>query len=298
VSNRTQRFKQAEIRYVPNESFEDSKLEKIILSERRQEKPVTAEPSGASQAGLPAHLARLCEAQLLTADEERRLFRRMNYLKYRANATRTSLDPEKPDLRLLAKAESQLAEAQTIRDRLINANMRLVFSIVRKLVTPQHSFDELLSDGIETLMTAVEKFDYDRGFRFSTYLYRSITCNAYRTMRLAKRDSSRYTTGLSSAFFDAPEEVDTSRLDEKSWKTARETLSQMLDRLDRRERLIIRARFGLGAHRKARTCRSIAEKLGISKERVRQLQQRAISKLRAMADENQLADVLQSTLSL
>jgi RNA polymerase primary sigma factor len=103
---------------------------------------------------------------------------------------------------------------------------------------------------------------------------------------------------LSGAFFDAPEELDAPRLDEKTWNTTRDTLSEMLDRLDRRERLIIRARYGLGAHRKARTCQSIAEKLGISKERVRQLQKRAISKLRAVADENQLADVLESTLNL
>jgi RNA polymerase primary sigma factor len=296
--NRTQQFKQSEIRYVPNDSFKDSKSEQLILGESQKKKPGRAQAKHTPQSGLPAHLARLCETELLTADEERRLFRRMNYLKYRANAIRTSLDAEKPDLRLLARAEAQLAEARTIRDKIINANMRLVVSIVRKLVTPQHSFDELLSDGIDTLMTSVEKFDYDRGFRFSTYLYRAITCNAYRTMGIAKRNNSRYTTGLSSAFLDAPEEVDLSRLDEKSWKTARETLSQMLDRLDRRERLIVRARYGLGAHRKARTCRSIAEKLGISKERVRQLQQRAISKLRAMADENQLADLLESTLTL
>ena len=58
--------------------------------------------------------------------------------------------------------------------------MRLVMSIVKKFVTPQQAFDELLSDGILTLMQAIEKFDFDRGFRFSTYAYRSIARNAYR----------------------------------------------------------------------------------------------------------------------
>ena len=72
----------------------------------------------------------------------------------------------------------------------------------------------------------------------------------------------------------------------------------MLDQLDRRERLIIRARYGLGAHRKARTCQSIADKLGISKERVRQLQKRAVDKLREMAAENQLDKLVEPTLSL
>ena len=47
--------------------------------------------------------------------------------------------------------------------------MRLVISVVKKFVTPQHSFDEMLSDGIMTMLYAIDKFDYDRGFRFSTY---------------------------------------------------------------------------------------------------------------------------------
>ena len=59
----------------------------------------------------------------------------------------------------------------------------------------------------------------------------------------------------------------------------------MLNHLDRREKLIIRARFSLGSHRKIHTLQSIANRLGISKERVRQLEARAMTKLRGMAGE-------------
>ena len=71
--------------------------------------------------------------------------------------------------RCSTKVERFLAAAQAIRDHIIKANMRLVISVVKKFVTPQHSFDDMLSDGIYSLMQAVDKFDFDRGFRFSTY---------------------------------------------------------------------------------------------------------------------------------
>ena len=70
------------------------------------------------------------------------------------------------------------------------------------------------------------------------------------------------------------------------------------NKAERRERPIIRARYGLGAHRKARTCQAIADKLGISKERVRQLQKRAVDKLREMAAENQLDKLVEPAISI
>ena len=54
-----------------------------------------------------------------------------------------------------------MEEAKAVRDEIVKANMRLVISIAKKFVSPQHSFDELLSEGIMTLIAAVEKFDYD-----------------------------------------------------------------------------------------------------------------------------------------
>ena len=65
----------------------------------------------------------------------------------------------------------------------------------------------------------------------------------------------------------------------------------MLDDLDRREKFIVRARFSLGSHRKVHTLQSLADRLGISKERVRQLERRAMDKLRAMAGEVQLVEL-------
>jgi len=245
---------------------------------------------------LPAHLARLCETELLTAEEERSLFRRMNYLKFRANAVRSTLDPEDPDEDAIAAIEAFLTSAQDIRDHIVNANMRLVMSIVKKFVTPQVSFDDLLSDGIFLLVQCVDKFDYDRGFRFSTYAYRSIARGSYRKVTDLQKELARYSTsGNDDAGFDVEDEGNTSSMDEQTWSTLRELLAGMMHKLDRREQFVIRGRYALSAHRKVRTFQSLADKLGVSKERVRQLEQRAVGKLRTMAASVDLDEVVAPT---
>lgn len=73
-------------------------------------------------------------------------------------------------------------------------------------------------------------------------------------------------------------------MSEIRWEALRGRLSSMLDRLDRREKLIVRARFSLGGHRRVQTLQKLADRLGVSKERIRQLEKRALDKLRDMAD--------------
>jgi RNA polymerase primary sigma factor len=220
----------------------------------------------------------------------------MNYLKYRANAVRVRLDPANPDACLVRDVEYYLAQAEGVRNRLVRANVRLVISVVKKYHSTQFSFEELLSEGIVTLMAAVDKFDYDRGFRFSTYAYRSISRAAYRTIMDRKKELDRVATH-SEAVAELPDERDGSELNEETWEGLRDSLASMLNQLDPRERLIIRSRFGLGAHRKPRTFQSLADKLGVSKERVRQLEHRAVSKLRSMAADLRMEDIAEPLAS-
>ena len=62
---------------------------------------------------MPAHLARLCAAELLTPELERELFQRMNYLKFRANELRLELDPAAANVAQLDQIEQHLIEGQT-----------------------------------------------------------------------------------------------------------------------------------------------------------------------------------------
>lgn len=292
IRRRTLELLRTEIDFIPNGSFSHSDEFSESIVEATME-----ERSGAkAPAELPAHLRRMCEAELLTHEQEVALFREMNYLKFRANALRSRLDPDNVDEQAVTTIDQLLSRAQAIRDHIIQANTRLAMSIVKKFVTPQQSFDDLLSDSLLTLMQAVEKFDYDRGFRFSTYAYRSIARNAYRTVTSARKEEARFTRDAKEWAFEQEDDHSSSTATERVWSNLRELTASMLDKLDRRERFIIRSRYALGAHRKVRTFQSLADKLGVSKERVRQLEQRAVSKLRAMAAEFEMDELFSASM--
>jgi len=284
-----------EIDFVDNTEFRGADAELQILGENqglleelesRKRSPLPRD--------LPAHLAALCQTELLTAAEERELFRAMNYLKFRANSLRSTLDPDSPCARTVEGVKRYIEAAESVRDRLILANMRLVVSIVKNFIGPTHSFDDMLSEGVVSLMQAVDKFDYHRGFRFSTYAYRAICRNSLRTITQQKKEAARFNSGSSEQMFEIPGQGDCSSVAEHRWSRLRLAMTQMLDRLDRRERFIIRGRYALGSHRKVRTFQCLADKLGVSKERVRQLEQRAVLKLQQMAEEAGMDELRES----
>jgi RNA polymerase sigma factor (sigma-70 family) len=280
VRQRAEEILRTKIDFVPNAGFADNDGagNEIVAATLRGTNSKDKAP-----AELPGHLRSICESELLTHEQETALFREMNRLKYCADALRMGLDSEHIVAQTVDSVEALLSQAQRIRDHIIRANMRLVMSIVKKFVTPMQPFDDLLSDGICTLMDAVEKFDYDRGFRFSTYAYRSIVRNACRTATTVSKQEARFTRDAESWAFEQEGDHSASAMSDQVWGNLRELTASLLDHLDRREQFVIRSRYALGAHRKVRTFQCLADKLGVSKERVRQLEQRAVGKLRKLA---------------
>lgn len=247
-------------------------------------------PANPPPAGLPSHLAEFCRSELLDAETERALFRRMNYLNYRANRLRDSLSSSSPNSETLDEIERLHRAAIETKDRILRANLRLVMSIVKKLVTPQVSFDDLLSDGVFSLMQAAEKFDYRRGFRFSTYAYRAISRNAFRAVKAKQREAARWGGDVDSSAEPSGPGLE-SRQQELRLQSIRRELAGLVNQLDRRERFIIRGRHALGGHRRVKTFQRLADSLSISKERARQLEQAAVKKLRRMASDVNLGDL-------
>ncbi|OYP35255.1 RNA polymerase subunit sigma-70 [Rhodopirellula sp. MGV] len=284
-----------ELAFISNPEFSDPQLGKQVFDQSLELAPRKAELGIAavrrSGIDMPIHLGRLCEAPLLNPEQERLLFQRMNYLLQQAEVHRSQLNPQRPSRVRMELIDRLIALAEWHRDRIVEANLRLVFSIVKKFVNPNNNFDDLLSDGIVALIRAVEKFDFDRGFRFSTYATQVIRRNSYRTVVVKQQERQKTVGGLQDLDLDITDEGRESAISEKRWHELRSRLSVMLDDLDRREKLIIRARFSLGSHRKVHTLQSLANRLGVSKERVRQLERRAMEKLRAMAGKANLAEL-------
>jgi len=289
------RWLRRELGYIGNTQFSEAKVGGAIfsaelgLSARRTDLGITTlRKSGVD---LPVHLSRLCEAPLLTPQQVQVLFQRMNFLLHQASVHRSLLSMDRPSRARLDLVEKLVGLAEWHRDRIVEANLRLVFSIVKKFVNPNNTFDDLLSDGIMGLIRAVEKFDYDRGFRFSTYATQVVRRNSYRTVVVNQQNRQKVSSGLQDMDIEITDEGRSSAISENRWHELQTHLAVMLDDLDRREKFIVRARFALGSHRKVHTLQSLADRLGISKERVRQLERRAMDKLRALAGEVQLVEL-------
>jgi RNA polymerase primary sigma factor len=291
----TKRLARTEIGLITHADFDDQSAGTDVFSIPLGLAPANNELGLAAvkRAGvdLPAHLGRLCEAKLLTPEQESMLFQRMNFLRHQAVKARAQLNPEKPTRKSIELVDRLVAMADWHRDRIVEANMRLVFSIVKKFVNANNQFDDLLSDGIVALMRAVEKFDFGRGFRFSTYATQVVRRNAYRQVVQIQQERAKVVGGVDELGLDVSDECRQSAISEKRWHDLRARLAVMLGDLDRREKFIIRARFSLGSHRRVHTLQALANRLGVSKERVRQLERRAMEKLRAMAGDFSFAEL-------
>ncbi|WP_417382640.1 sigma-70 family RNA polymerase sigma factor [Gimesia sp.] len=290
LSSRARKLLDQEIEFISNPCFSDATAETEILGDFDTSSSDTGlnHSQMTSVPGSSTTISRLCRAEVLSAEEEQNLFRRLNYLKYRANQFRSQLNPEWVTEDQLDRVEQLLHKAQLVRDEILRRNMRLVVSIVKKCMTTGVSFDELFSDGCLTLLKAIDKFDYSRGFRFSTYAYHAISNYAYRKIANHRKERAKYKQLPPERSMEETGQVKNPLMGTGTWDELSELLNESIDTLDEREQLIVKSRFALGKHRKSLTFQKLADQLGISKERVRQLEQRAVAKLRAVAEGTRL----------
>ncbi len=232
---------------------------------------------------VPPQMAHLYEWPLLNKEQEQHVFRKMNFLKHQLHKFQESLDPTKTRVADLMRIEELREEIKECRDLLISCNQRLVYSQAKQRLAPGENIDDLVSDGNMSLMRAVEKFDYGRGNKFSTYATWAIMKNFARS-HPGREDAQaavhdRVTTSCSRR---RPTCGRTSR---KCWRqadAARARVNRLLDHLDARTREVIRMRTGLDGSEEM-TLEQIGQHFGITKERVRQINVRGMKQLREWA---------------
>jgi RNA polymerase primary sigma factor/RNA polymerase sigma factor len=244
-------------------------------------------------AGLPPYLASLYETPLLTAEQERHLFRKYNFLKYRAAKLREKLNPRRPQLRILDEIERLHRDAVATKNHIIQANLRLVVSIMKRYVTENDGTFELISDGNISMMRAVEKFDYTRGAKFSTYATWAIQKNNARRFAEDIKHRTRFQTSHEEALADSAEEHFDPEHAERAQQVRESRIAAILKQLDTRDRQIIERRYGLAGNPKVMTLKEVGDELGVSKERIRQLETRAMERLRELAEGAKLHDALE-----
>lgn len=274
------------IEFVPSDDFFRDDAEEMILAESTVDPKPRArenlEPLKLAGGSLSQYLHTLQGAPVLNRERELGLFRRYNYLKFLADQRRTGLKPSSASGARLSQIEGYLAQAERIQRTLIEANLRLVVGIARKHTASGAGLLDLVSEGNIALMRAVEKFDYSRGFRFATFASWIITKDFARKIPAQRRRLGKATTtALEKIHRDLQAEEG---VDFDAMERAHRSLTQVIeDNLTERERYIIMNRFGLVGspiRKETKTLKQIGEDLGLTKERIRQLELIALQKLR------------------
>jgi len=227
------------------------------------------------------------EQVVLTAAEERVIFGQFNYARHRVAETQQhifatpSRTPSPEQAQGLAKWYSISRE---LREQIAEANLALVLAMAKRTRMSEIDFADLISEGNMALLRAIDKFDAGRGFKFSTYACRAIIKAFSRQgMKLSK-----YRQRFPAEFDTAMEKSD--YLETKRAEQVADTadhlryivLSNDAD-LSEIERTVIEHRFRIESGKvdeKPLTLEQVGQIIGVTKERVRQIQNKALEKLR------------------
>ena len=320
----------------------------IVISDDDDDIPVqNLTISGATADPVKDYLKQIGKVALLNAELEVELAKRIEAGLFAEEklATTKKLSPsERRDLNWVVK------DGQRAKSHLLEANLRLVVSLAKRYTGRGMQFLDLIQEGNLGLIRAVEKFDYTKGYKFSTYatwwIRQAITramADQARTIRipvhmvevinkLARvqrqllQDLGREPTPeeLAAELDMTPEKVvevqkygrepislstplgedgdsefgdlieDTEAVvpaDAVGFSMLQQELERVLDSLHPREAGVIRSRFGLGDGVQM-TLDQIGEKFGVTRERIRQIESKTMSKLRHPSRSQLLRDYL------
>src|SRR6059058_3046552 len=210
----------------------------------------------------------------------------------------------KPNLTILQKKakreglDKELAERivewhrrfEHFREYLVRTNLALVLAMAKRTRLGDVDFAEIVSEGNMAMMRAVDKFNVDKGFKFSTYACRAILKAFSRTAM----KSSRYKTKFPVEFEPEMEKSDWSdRKRDIVEEDCIDELKQIVDRnladLSDTEQAVIRRRFNWQQEEETPlTLEEVGKIIGVTKERVRQIQNKALLKIKSVMEEGVL----------
>ncbi|MBN1845544.1 MAG: sigma-70 family RNA polymerase sigma factor [Sedimentisphaerales bacterium] len=260
------------IRYIPHDAFRRPKFMKGIMSQDIIDR---AQPG-----------------QALSAEDEKVLFMQYNYAQYKMGQIRRKLLRYTSDWGKIARELLRWNQKRLeCRSQIVTANMGLVLAMAKRSDFAGVEFTDLVSEGSMALLRATDKFDCSRGFKFSTYACRAIFKGFSRTAKQSYRHRSQFPAQWDAALEKSDQ---TERIREEQHNDWVDEVRAIVDRnladLTGIEQSVVSLRFSLDAQQTAPlTLKQVGDKLGLTKERIRQIQNKALAKLRAVAQERMVS---------
>jgi RNA polymerase sigma factor (sigma-70 family) len=228
------------------------------------------------------------QGQLLSPEDEQTLFLQLNYSRYKLEQVRKRMLAKNARWKQLVPDFFAWNQRQLeARAKTVTANMGLVLAMAKRSDFPGVEFTDLVSEGSMALLRATDKFDASRGFKFSTYACRAIFKAFSRTAKQSYRYRNQFPAQWDVAF-ERDDSLDKRREEDRAdWvDEVRMILNDNLAGLSGVEESVVRMRFSLDTeNRPALTLKQVGDRLGLTKERIRQIQNKALQKLRTAAEE-------------
>jgi RNA polymerase primary sigma factor len=233
---------------------------------------------------------------ILTGAQEKVLFHQFNYARYRIWGIQQEVwktPSRKPTAEQADEILRWHRRAERIREQIANTNLALVLAMAKRTRMSEVDFADLVSEGNMALLRAVDKFDAGRGYKFSTYACRAILKAFSRQGMKLSKYRQRFPTDFDpklekSNFLETKRATFEKDAAEEVKRIVIENRADLTDV----ERTVIEHRFGLetGELDKPMTLEQVGQIIGVTKERVRQIQNKAMEKIRVELEANFLGN--------
>ena len=228
--------------------------------------------------------------QLMKGVEEKLMFQRFNFCKRRLTQLQKIIKRDGLTRETAEKFLEWHRRFEHFREYLVRTNLALVLAMAKRTRLGEVDFAEVVSEGNMALIRAVDKFNVDRGFKFSTYACRAILKAFSRTSLKASKHRTRFPV----EFEPEMEKSDWSdRKRDMVEEDCIDELKQIVDRnladLSNVEATVIRRRFNWEQQEESPlTLEEVGQIIGVTKERVRQIQNKALAKIRTVMEDGVL----------
>ncbi|MEQ8843722.1 MAG: sigma-70 family RNA polymerase sigma factor [Phycisphaerales bacterium] len=283
-----------EMDYIDSPAFYEDGAELKIYDEAPDiQKPDTAwyHPVMDDLSATRTRTVKSSQQVILTAAEEKVLFHQFNYARHRVWMLQQEVwkNPNrKPNPEQAEKILWWYRRADIIREQIAETNLALVLAMAKRTRMSEVDFADLVSEGNMALLRAVDKFDAGRGYKFSTYACRAILKAFSRQGMKLSKYRQRFPTDFDPKL-EKSNYLETKRADferDAAEEVKRIVMDNRADLTDV-ERTVIEHRFGLeSGEEKPMTLEQVGQIIGVTKERVRQIQNKAMEKLRLELEAN------------